>query len=161
MWKLQPPPSPKKGDPIFPSNPLLKVEVLSSPPFMKMWLEAQPPPCRNGWGLHTMQMLAGKRHSNLSPVRNLGRNSHHVNRTRRKHWVQTCLKKYQQLEFTLKKVYATNYIVYRSQTFVLELEFSSIPISRKVQKQLYMLRKVSKLDQQSERFESENFWFWM
>ena len=47
--------------------------------------------------------------------------------------------------------------LYRSQTFVLELEFSSIPISRKVQKQLYMLRKVSKLDQQSERFESENF----
>ena len=31
--------------PLFPSNPPLKVEVLSSPPpFLKIWLEAQPPP---------------------------------------------------------------------------------------------------------------------
>ena len=34
----------KKVTPLFPSNPLLKVKVLSSPPFLKIWLEGQPPP---------------------------------------------------------------------------------------------------------------------
>ena len=35
----------KKVTPLFPSNPPLKVEILSSaPPFLKIWLEAQPPP---------------------------------------------------------------------------------------------------------------------
>ena len=34
----------KKVTPLFLSNPPLKVEVLSSPPFLKIWLEAQPPP---------------------------------------------------------------------------------------------------------------------
>ena len=48
MWKLQ---HPWKKYPLFPSNPPLKVEVLSSPPFLKIWLEVQPPPSRNG-GAH-------------------------------------------------------------------------------------------------------------
>ena len=34
----------KKSPPLFPSKPRLKVEVLSSPHFLKIWLEAQPPP---------------------------------------------------------------------------------------------------------------------
>ena len=50
MWKLQPPL--KKVTPVFPSNPPLKVEILSSPLFFKIWLEVQPP-CKNR-GLHTM-----------------------------------------------------------------------------------------------------------
>ena len=33
----------KKVTPLFPSNPHLKTEVLSSPPFLKIWLETQPP----------------------------------------------------------------------------------------------------------------------
>ena len=38
------PPLLKKVTPFFPSNPHLKVEVLSSPPpFLKIWLETQPP----------------------------------------------------------------------------------------------------------------------
>ena len=37
--------------PLFPRNPPLKVEVLSSPPFWKIWLEAQSP-CRKGGGVH-------------------------------------------------------------------------------------------------------------
>ena len=37
MWKLQPPP-PEKSYPLFPNNPPLKVEVLSSPLFLKIWL---------------------------------------------------------------------------------------------------------------------------
>ena len=41
-----PPPPPEKSHPLFPSNPSLKVEVLSSPPFLKIWLEAQTPPPR-------------------------------------------------------------------------------------------------------------------
>ena len=32
----------KKFSPLFPSNPPLKVEVLSSPLFLKIWLEVQP-----------------------------------------------------------------------------------------------------------------------
>ena len=46
-WKLQPPPPapPKKG----PNNPTLKVEVLSSPPFLKICLEVQFPPAEKGW----------------------------------------------------------------------------------------------------------------
>ena len=59
MWQLHPP---EKSHPLFPSNPPLKVEILSSPPpsFLKIWLEAQPPPppphpCRKGGeGVHTM-----------------------------------------------------------------------------------------------------------
>ena len=43
MWKLQHPMK-KVTPPLFPSNPSLKVEVLSSPPFLKIWLEAQTPP---------------------------------------------------------------------------------------------------------------------
>ena len=53
VWKLQP--LLKKVTPLFPSNPPLKVEVLSSIPFLKIWLEAQPPttpppPAENGKG---------------------------------------------------------------------------------------------------------------
>ena len=33
----------KKFSPLFPSNPPLKVEVLSSPLFLKIWLEVQSP----------------------------------------------------------------------------------------------------------------------
>ena len=44
MWKLQPLPH-EKSHPLFPSNPPLKVEVLSSPLFEnKIWLEAHPHP---------------------------------------------------------------------------------------------------------------------
>ena len=43
---------PEKSCPLLPSNPPLKVEFLSSPPFLKIWLEAQPlpppSPCRKG-----------------------------------------------------------------------------------------------------------------
>ena len=42
MWKLQSPL--KKVTLLFPSNSSLKVEILSSPLFLKIWLEAQPPP---------------------------------------------------------------------------------------------------------------------
>ena len=52
----------KKVTPVFPSNPLLKVKVLSSPPFLKIWLEVQPPPLPpqhkgGGGGVHTMIAL--------------------------------------------------------------------------------------------------------
>ena len=45
---------PEKSHPLIPSNPPLKVEVLLSPCFFLIWLEAQPPtPCRKGgWGEH-------------------------------------------------------------------------------------------------------------
>ena len=33
---------PEKADPLFPSNPIQKVNVLSSPLFLKNCLEAQP-----------------------------------------------------------------------------------------------------------------------
>ena len=41
----------KKVTDLFPSNPPLKVEVLSSPSFLKIWLEVQPlPPAEKGGG---------------------------------------------------------------------------------------------------------------
>ena len=45
---------PEKNYPLFPSNLPLKVEVLSSPFFLKVWLEAQPPPPmqKGGRGAH-------------------------------------------------------------------------------------------------------------
>ena len=49
----------KKVTPLFPSNPTLKVEVLSSPPLIKIWLEAQsPPPCRKRGGGGGMEVGA-------------------------------------------------------------------------------------------------------
>ena len=36
--------TPLKVTPFFPANPPLKVEVLQSPHFLKIWLEALPPP---------------------------------------------------------------------------------------------------------------------
>ena len=53
MWKLQPPP--EKSRPLFPSNPPLKVEVLSRPPppLLEIWLETQPLPLQKG-RVHTM-----------------------------------------------------------------------------------------------------------
>ena len=47
--KIAPRPPLEKVIPLFPSNPLLKVEVLSNPPFLKIWLETQLP-CREGGG---------------------------------------------------------------------------------------------------------------
>ena len=41
----------KKVTDLFPSNPPLKVEVLSSPSFLKIWLEAQPPSRKGGGGV--------------------------------------------------------------------------------------------------------------
>ena len=39
-----PPPPPEKGHPLFPINPTLKIEILSSPPpFLKIREEAQLP----------------------------------------------------------------------------------------------------------------------
>lgn len=40
----------KKGHPLFPSNPPLKVEVPSSAPFLKISLEFHPPSRKEGWG---------------------------------------------------------------------------------------------------------------
>ena len=37
----------KKVSPLFLTNPTPNVEVLSSPPSLKIWLEAQTPPCIN------------------------------------------------------------------------------------------------------------------
>ena len=50
MWKLQTPPW--KTSPPLSSDPPLEVEVLSSPSFLKIWLEAQPPPytLQKRWG---------------------------------------------------------------------------------------------------------------
>ena len=49
-----PPPLKKeKSHPLFPSNPPLKDEVLSKPPFLKIWPEVQPstpPPAERGEG---------------------------------------------------------------------------------------------------------------
>ena len=47
----------KKSHPLFPSNPLLKVEVLSSLPFLKIWLEVQTPhpPAERGRGCTLFQ----------------------------------------------------------------------------------------------------------
>ena len=45
----------EKSHPLSPSNPPLKVEVLSSTHFLKIWLEAQPPPpspAERGGGAH-------------------------------------------------------------------------------------------------------------
>ena len=49
-------PSPNKVTSLFPSKPPLKVEVLSSPPFLKIWLEVQPPlsPQQKGKGGSTV-----------------------------------------------------------------------------------------------------------
>ena len=43
----------KKVTDLFPSNPPLKVEVLSSPSFFKIWLEVQPHPPAEREGVHT------------------------------------------------------------------------------------------------------------
>ena len=51
--------SPEKSHPLFPSNPPLKVEVLSSHPSLKIWLEAHTPPPlpeRGGCTLWTVQI---------------------------------------------------------------------------------------------------------
>ena len=59
MKKLQPP---EERYPLFPSNPPLKIEILSSPTFSKIWWETHhppplpplpPPPSERG-GVHTM-----------------------------------------------------------------------------------------------------------
>ena len=64
------PPPLKKVTPLFPSKPPLKVEVLSSPPIFKIWLEAEPPPpsahlAGRGVGAHYVQ---GHLYSNTSIV---------------------------------------------------------------------------------------------
>ena len=43
-------PSLKKSYPLFSSNPPLKVEVLSNPTFLKIWLEVQPLLQKGEWG---------------------------------------------------------------------------------------------------------------
>ena len=56
MSKLQPPP--EKSHPPLSQQPPLKVEVLSSPSFLKIWLEVQPsPPQQKGEGVHTIQPI--------------------------------------------------------------------------------------------------------
>ena len=48
-------PPPKISHPLFPSNPLLKVEVLLTPPFWKSGWRFNPPiPSRRGEGVQTM-----------------------------------------------------------------------------------------------------------
>ena len=60
--------TPLKKVTLFPSNPPVKVEVLSSLPFLKIWLEAQPPlfPLKKGGSVPTMQMWNIARHFYLS-----------------------------------------------------------------------------------------------
>ena len=52
------PPLLERVIPFFPSNSPLKVEILSSPPFLKILLETQPPlpPRQKGRGLPTMDV---------------------------------------------------------------------------------------------------------
>ena len=47
----------KKVTPLFPSNPTLKTKILSSPPFLKIWSEAQPHLQKGGGGVHTMDFV--------------------------------------------------------------------------------------------------------
>ena len=55
MWKLQLPPPPReKSPPLFPSNSLLKVEVLSNPPLWKFVWRLNPLPAERGDGGNTM-----------------------------------------------------------------------------------------------------------
>ena len=55
MTIVTPPPIPEKiHPPLFPSNPHLKVKVLSKPPFLKIWLEAQLPLQKGQESVHTM-----------------------------------------------------------------------------------------------------------
>ena len=62
MWQLQPPPLPppyEKIYPLFPSNRLLRVEVLSSLPFFKFGWRINPrPPCRKdeAGGAHCVKL---------------------------------------------------------------------------------------------------------
>ena len=52
-WKLHTPlPSPpsEKSHPSLPQQLPLKVEVLSNPTFLNIWLEVQPSPAERGWG---------------------------------------------------------------------------------------------------------------
>ena len=54
-WKLHTPlpsPSSEKSHPSLPQQLPLKVEVLSNPTFLKIWLEVQPSPAERGWGVH-------------------------------------------------------------------------------------------------------------
>ena len=67
MWKLHTPS--EKSHPLFPSNPPLKIEVLSSPLFLKIWLETQTPPPLQKGVVHTM--LEGMRYPNLVNVESL------------------------------------------------------------------------------------------
>ena len=54
--KLQPPPPPEKSHPPLCQQPPLKVEILPSSPFLKIWLEFHPPSpptlSRRRWGAH-------------------------------------------------------------------------------------------------------------
>ena len=49
MWKLDPS---EKSHPLFPSNPLLRVEFLLSPPFWKFGWRFNPPQQKGGGGAH-------------------------------------------------------------------------------------------------------------
>ena len=42
----------KKVTPLFPSNPTVKIEVLSSPPLLKIGWKVQPPSRKGGEGAH-------------------------------------------------------------------------------------------------------------
>ena len=58
MRKLNTPLPMKKATLLFPSNPCLTVEVLSSPPLSKIYLEVQLPSSAEmggGAGVHTMR----------------------------------------------------------------------------------------------------------
>ena len=57
MWQLQP--LPEKSHPPLSQQPPLKVEALSSsPPFLKIWLEAHPPPpAERGGGAHYVHLV--------------------------------------------------------------------------------------------------------
>ena len=58
----------KKVTPVFPSNPPLKVEVLSSPPLLENLVGGStPPPCRKGV-VHTMLWLSSKSFSIYQPA---------------------------------------------------------------------------------------------
>ena len=51
-----PPLPPEKSHPLFPSNPFLKVEALSSPPFWKFGRRFNLLPAERGGGVYTMNI---------------------------------------------------------------------------------------------------------
>ena len=56
----------KKVTSLFPSNPTLKIDVLSSPHFWKLGRRFKPPPHQKGEGAHYAYVLCGKKNFDLN-----------------------------------------------------------------------------------------------